>query len=138
LPVLATLRLCHERLRGTRGATASVASFDYANDELTWSGVGDVVALLLRADAATHPKAESLVLRAGLLGSGSPALIASIVPIRRGDLVVLATDGIGMGFERTVDRARRPQVVADRILANHSKRTDDALVLVARYTGLRP
>lgn len=136
LPIPAMMRLCHERLRGTRGATVSVASFDYANDEMTWSGVGDVVALLLRADAATRPAEETLMLRAGLLGSGSPALIAPFLRVHRGDLVVLATDGIGLGFERTIDRRGRPQAVAERILRDHAKRTDDALVLVARYTGI--
>lgn len=136
LPVLSMMRLCHERLRGTRGATASVASFDYAGDEMTWSGVGDVVALLLRADAAIRTGAETLVSRAGLLGSGSPALISSTVRVHRGDVVVLATDGIAVGFERTADRGGSPQIVAERILATHAKHTDDALVLVARYTGL--
>ena len=137
LSIPAMLRLCHEKLRGTRGATMSVASFDYAADEMTWSGVGDVAAVLIRADAATPPGMESLVLRAGLLGSGSPALTASCTRIGRGDLVVLATDGIGPGFEGTVDRGGTPQAVAERILADHAKRTDDALVLVARYTGGR-
>jgi phosphoserine phosphatase RsbX len=137
LPIPAMLRLCHERLRGTRGATMSVASFDCTSDELTWSGVGDVAAVLIRADTATPPGIESLVLRAGLLGSGSPALTAARTRIGRGDLVVLATDGIGPGFERSVDRSGAPQAIAERILADHAKRTDDALVLVARYTGGR-
>jgi negative regulator of sigma-B (phosphoserine phosphatase) len=137
LPIPELLRVCHETMRGTRGATMSVASFDYASDEMTWSGVGDVAAVLIRADAATPPSLESLVLRAGLLGNGSPAFTASRTRIGRGDLVVLATDGIGPGFERTVVRDETPQAVAERVLADHAKRTDDALVLVARYTGGR-
>lgn len=138
LPIPSMLNHCHLKLRGTRGATVSVASFDYAHDEITWSGVGDVVALLLRADPATRPAVETLVLRAGLLGSGSPSVIASSLRIGRGDLVVLATDGIGLGFERTVGLGGKPQVIAERILVDHSKGTDDALVLVARYEGIRP
>jgi serine phosphatase RsbU (regulator of sigma subunit) len=138
LPVLAMLRLCHERLRGTRGATVSATIFDYTRDELTWSGVGNVAALLLRADIAARPSTETLVPRAGVLGSGAPALTATSVRVNRSDLVVLATDGIRQGFDRTVDRRGTPQAVADRILADYSKRTDDALVLALRYTGVRP
>ena len=137
LPVLAMLRLSHEQLRGTRGATASVVRFDYACNGLIWSGIGDVVALLFRSDGTAVAERETLLSRPGVLGSGSPTLIASQVDIRRGDLLVLATDGIGRDFERSVDRGAQPQVVAERILADHSKRTDDALVLVARYRGLR-
>ena len=137
-PLPALLRRCHERLRGTRGATMTVAAFDFANDEMSWSGIGDVAAVLLRAGAAAQPRAETLVLRAGLLGSGSPMLTASSVGMCRGDLVVLATDGIGAGFERAIDRAASPRIAAERILASYSKRTDDALVLVARYRGEKP
>jgi serine phosphatase RsbU (regulator of sigma subunit) len=137
LPILELLRLCNERLRGTRGATVSAAAFDFAHDEMTWSGIGNVAALLLRADVAARPATETLVPRAGVLGSGTPAMTAARVRMSRNDLIVLATDGIRQGFERTVDRRGPPQAVAEGILADHAKRTDDALVLVARYAGVR-
>jgi serine/threonine protein phosphatase PrpC len=136
-PVLTMLRHCHERLRGTRGATVSVVCFDFATGAMIWSGVGDVAAVLFRADQAARPREEALVQRAGLLGSGSPTLVASSTPIHSGDLVVLATDGIVPGFERSVDRGRKPQALAEKILAEHTKGTDDALVLVARYSGIQ-
>ena len=137
LPVFEMLRLSHERLRGTRGATASVARFDYACNGLIWSGVGDVMGLLFRGDVAAGSGTETLLSRPGVLGSGAPTPTASQINVRRGDLLVLATDGIARDFERSVDRGAEPRVVAERILADHSKRTDDALVLVARYWGLR-
>ena len=135
LPILEILGLCHERLRGTRGATISVVSFDYMRHEVTWSGLGNVAGVLLRSGAVARPRAESLVQRAGLLGSGSPAMTFSCLPVRHGDLVVLATDGIDPEFERSVDASLSPQAAAERILANHAKGTDDALVLVSRYVG---
>jgi serine/threonine protein phosphatase PrpC len=138
LPVPEILARCHERLRGTRGATVSVASFDYDSDVLTWSGLGNVMGVLLRADPATRPRVESLVQRAGVLGSGWPSMIASRVPVRHGDLVVLATDGISPGFEDSVDRGRHAQDVADRIVTDRAKHTDDAMVLAARYLGAQP
>jgi serine phosphatase RsbU (regulator of sigma subunit) len=137
MPIVALLRRCHERLHGTRGATVSVAAFDFRNHTMTWSGVGNVTALLLRADDPVHSKTESLVQRAGLLGSGVPSLLASNVRLRRGDLLVLATDGIEPGFENSARRGGTPRAVADRILSEHAKSTDDALVLAARYTGVK-
>ena len=136
-PLPAMLALCHEILRGTRVVTVSVAAFDYARNEMTWSGLGNVMGALFRADPAARPKSENLVQRPGVLGSGTPAFVAPRLPVRHDDLLVLATDGIDPEFERSVDRGRAPQAIAERILADHAKDTDDALVLVARYGGIR-
>jgi len=54
---------------------------------------------------------------------------------KEGDLLILATDGISVGFDRELNGLERPQELADRILARHGKRTDDATVLVARFKG---
>jgi negative regulator of sigma-B (phosphoserine phosphatase) len=137
LSVLDVLHLCHKRLRGTRGATASAAMFDYAHDEMTWSGVGNVAGILLRADVAARPATDILVPRAGVLGSGTLSVAAHRVWIHPGDTIVLATDGIRRDFDQTLDHRGPPQAAAERILADYSKRTDDALVLVARYAGAR-
>ncbi|HKQ60324.1 MAG TPA: hypothetical protein VJS92_03505, partial [Candidatus Polarisedimenticolaceae bacterium] len=58
-PVLALMGRCHLALRGTRGATLSLASFRFPVDEMTWTGAGDVAAVLVRAGAA--PAIETLV-----------------------------------------------------------------------------
>ena len=49
-PVVTLIQRCHERLRGTRGAVMSLASFREADGTMTWLGVGNVVGVLLRAD----------------------------------------------------------------------------------------
>jgi hypothetical protein len=51
---------------------------------------------------------------------------------------VLATDGVRPVFGEWPAPAEAPQEVADRILADQSRGTDDALVLVARYRGGSP
>jgi hypothetical protein len=56
-----------------------------------------------------------------------------VTSIARGDLVLLATDGIEVGFLGNLRSAGSPQELADRILAKHTTGTDDALVLVGRY-----
>jgi hypothetical protein len=135
--IIALLKRCHEALRGTRGAVMSLASFS-AEGVMTWSGVGNVEGLLLRADHAGPPR-ESLLLRAGVVGRQLPALQASVVPVTAGDTLIFTTDGIRGGFNSIAPLMHHPpQQIADQILARDSKGTDDALVLVARYLGREP
>jgi phosphoserine phosphatase RsbX len=48
---------------------------------------------------------------------------------------VLATDGIRSRFADAIDAREPPRRIAARVLAEHARDSDDALVLVARYTG---
>jgi len=98
-------------------------------------GVGNVEGIILRAAAAAGPRLESLLLRGGVVGDQLPPLYASIVPITRGDTVIFATDGIQRSFVDSLTPHDSAQQLADRILAHHSKGSDDALVLVARFKG---
>lgn len=129
------VRHCHDVLRGSRGVVISLASF-YAGDQtMTWLGVGNVAGILLRHDARTELRSESLLLRSGVVGGHLPTLAAAIMSVTRGDTLALATDGIAAGFADGLSVSEPPQIVADRILATHAKASDDALVLVARYLG---
>jgi hypothetical protein len=114
----------------------TVASLNALDNTVTWLGVGNVEGRLLRADAGnTHP-CESVLLRNGLVGLQLPALHAGVLSLSPGDLLVFATDGIRTGFEQGLDRTEPPQQMADQILNQHFKGSDDALVLVARYIGI--
>jgi phosphoserine phosphatase RsbX len=126
---------CHERLRGTRGAVMSLAAFSTRDSTMTWLGVGNVEGRLLRSPGKRRGDCESLLLRAGVVGAQLPPLRAAVIPVASGDIVILATDGIASGFARAVVVTDQTQRIADRILAEHSKATDDALVLVSRYLG---
>jgi hypothetical protein len=55
--------------------------------------------------------------------------------VARGDTLILATDGIDQGFAGDPGIALAAPPTAERILADHGKETDDALVLVVRYLG---
>jgi len=46
---------------------------------------------------------------------------------------VFTTDGVRSDFVEGLTVGESPQRSADRILGQYAKRTDDALVLVARY-----
>ena len=127
---------CHESLRAARGVVMSLASFRFAEGSLTWAGVGNVEGRLLRADG--DGDCESLLLKAGLVGLRIPIFEAQKLPIAPGDTLMLFTDGIEGPLAETVQRAQPAQEIANHILQRHQKGTDDALILVARYSGEVP
>jgi len=137
-PVISLIKRCHESLTRTRGVVMSLASFNALDNTMTWLGVGNVEGALLRADDTASPARESILLRGGVVGYQLPALHASILPVTRGDVLILATDGIRGGFAEDVTLSDPPQQIAEQILARRASGTDDALVLVARYLGHEP
>jgi serine phosphatase RsbU (regulator of sigma subunit) len=126
---------CHEGLKRSRGVTMTVACFDSTEDTLTWVGVGNVEGRLIRHSDEGEVHRESMVPHAGIVGYRLPPLRAVTIPVRRGDVLILATDGIRGGFADPEDLTRSPEEIAERILEEQSKGTDDALVVVARYLG---
>lgn len=132
-PLIPLVNRCHHALRRTNGVVMSVASFQAADQTLTWLGVGNVECLLLRADAAARPARMDLLPRAGVVGYQLPPLRTSVLSVAPGDVLLLATDGIRGGFTERLSLSDSPQQLADHILTHYAKETDDALVLVARF-----
>jgi hypothetical protein len=133
--VIALARHCHQALRGTRGVVMSLATFNLAEDTMSWLGIGNVEGVLLRADRRAVPRQESILVRGGVVGLQLPLLNASVTSIAPGDLVAFATDGVRKNFVERLNGTFSPQRMAEQILAECSKGTDDALVLVGRYKG---
>jgi len=135
-PIISLVERCHEKLRATRGVVLSLAFIDAEHGMMTWLGVGNVQGVLMRADAKKGGMQESLLLRAGVVGSQLPALQATVLPIVQGDTLFFATDGVRSDFSVTLSPRENPQRAADRILEQYRSGNDDALVLVARITGI--
>ena len=160
--VVTLISQCHEGLRSTRGVVMSLASFTTSDETMTWIGVGNVEGRLVRAKSGAFSnerrngerrmwqesvtverrraqrrqhQSESLLLRAGVVGSHLPPLNGSLLPIRPGDTVFLATDGVALPSIEDVDPGEPPQALAERILSRHKKGADDALVVVVRWVG---
>lgn len=133
--VISLVRRCHEALLETRGAVMSLASFNAQDSTLTWLGIGNVEGVLARADPAVAPPRETLLLRGGVVGYQLPSLYASVIPVMPGDALVLATDGVRSDFGADLGHGEAPQAMADRLLAQYGKGTDDALVLVVQFAG---
>ena len=137
-PVISLVELCHEKLKATRGVVMSLAFVSPEQKMMTWIGVGNVQGVLVRADNKKGNPQESLLLRAGVVGSKLPFLQASVLPVSQEDTLVFATDGIQSDFSAGLNAMENPQRAADRILNKFRSNNDDALVLVARLRGIRP
>lgn len=133
-PLVSLLQRCHAELLGTRGVVMSLAAFD-AGETLTWVGVGNVEGVLVGADPGSRPGRTNLLTRPGMVGVELPKVRPWVVPVTRGDTLIIATDGIRSGFADGLAMSESPQSLAERILARYAKENDDALVLVVRYVG---
>jgi len=129
--LMVLLRRCHDELRSTRGAAMTLARFDGDTGTLFWLGAGNVKAVLLRR--GTPAACLDLLVYSGVVGAQLPTIQTSKVLVGRGDILILATDGIDKKFIDSIryDEAP-PQQQAERLLVDHRSLTDDALVLVAR------
>jgi phosphoserine phosphatase RsbX len=129
----ALIRRCHDALQDTRGVAMGLASLGESGGAMTWVGVGSVQGRLV-----PHNNVEvgaSMMLRPGIAGDRLPALHPATLNIRRGDLLLLATDGLREGFADDFDPSGSVQDIADRILHEYHRPQDDGLLFVARYLG---
>ena len=132
-PLPALVRRCHEALHRTRGAAMTLSLLTWPEGTLTWGGVGNVDGRLIRA--ASPERIEGALLLSGVVGYRIPPLRPTVIPLYRGDLLIMATDGILPRFTEGLVPGEQLQRMADRILDIHG-RDDDALVLVARWSGV--
>jgi negative regulator of sigma-B (phosphoserine phosphatase) len=128
------LQLCHEALVKTRGVVMTLAWFDLASATLTWTGVGNVEGRLMRATAPPGVAPESALIKGGVVGYSLPSVRPTSTQLHSGDLLVMATDGISSAFAGSLVAGVEAQELAERILAEHGRGTDDALVVVVRAT----
>ncbi len=127
------LESCHHALAQTRGAVMTLAWFDLHQARLSWTGVGNVEGRLVHAGARPGTPTEGAFTRGGVVGYNLPPIRVTGAELLAGDVIVLATDGIDSGFAAAITAGGPAQEIADRILAQHGKQSDDALVVVVRY-----
>jgi negative regulator of sigma-B (phosphoserine phosphatase) len=126
------VEIAHRALGETRGVAMSLASFQSDDDTMTWLGLGNVEGTLVDREKPAH----SIMLASGIVGHELPQLQAKTLRVRRGSMLIMTTDGVRSSLGQSIDSSGTAQDIADAILARQGTRTDDALVLVARYLGL--
>jgi negative regulator of sigma-B (phosphoserine phosphatase) len=125
------LEACHAALLDTRGVVMTAAWFDLERETVSWAGVGNVDARLVRA--GPEQREEVALVFGGVLGYRMPRIRPATMPLARGDLLVMITDGIEGAISPALAGGGAAQTLAERIFDQHGKGTDDALVVVIRY-----
>lgn len=134
-PVIMLVQHCHHALQRTRGVVMTIVALNTRDNTMTAIGIGNVETVIVRANPHARPPRESVLLRNGVVGYQLPELHASVLPIAAGDLLVFATDGVPDDFADLIAPIDSPVPLAQRILAQKFRGTDDALVLACKYRG---
>src|SRR3954454_4696633 len=125
------LNACHSALTDTRGVVMTAAWFDLERSTLSWAGVGNVDARLVRS--GPELREEVALVFGGVLGYRMPNVRPATMPLARGDLLVMITDGIDAAISPALTGGGSAQTLADRIFAMHGRGNDDALAVVVRF-----
>jgi len=133
-PLVPLVEGCHRALRKTRGVVLAIARLEEAGRALSWVGVGNVEARVFRS-GREWGKSDTLLMPGGVVGYQIPALRPRSLGLGRGDLLVMATDGIQSGYPNALKPTQNVQASADSVLADYGNESDDALVLVSRLNG---
>lgn len=133
--VIALAQHCHRALQQTRGAVMTLMSVEPEESRIVGLGIGNVEAMLWRANPRAQPRRHSVLLRGGVVGYQLPALHASVWPLAIDDVVVFATDGLREDFGDALDAAEPVAQIVERIMARKFRGTDDGLVLAFKYLG---
>jgi phosphoserine phosphatase RsbX len=134
-PAATLLARCHEALRRSRGVVLTAAWFDLEALAISWAGVGNVEARLVRGAAVYGDRHDSALVLGGVVGYNLPPVRPASMELRPGDAVAFATDGIGPDYSASLTPGLPAQRLAERILERHARDTDDALAAVVRYVG---
>jgi phosphoserine phosphatase RsbX len=129
------VKRCHAALIKTRGVAMSIALLEWRDETITWLSIGNVAGLLLRANEEGRRAREHILMQSGVVGHRLPPLRTATLRLRPGDVLIFATDGVREGFQNAVKLDMHPQETADLILARYGRVTDDASVLVGRWSG---
>lgn len=127
------LQRCHQALRKSRGVVLTAAWFDLEAMELSWAGVGNVEARLVRGASVYGDRHASALVLGGVVGYNLPPVRPTRTDLRHGDAVAFATDGIDADYSASLTPGLPAQRLAERILSRHGRATDDALAAVVRY-----
>jgi serine phosphatase RsbU (regulator of sigma subunit) len=127
--VVGLMERLHRRLRGTRGAAASLC-FVAQSGKAEYVGTGNT---LLRRFGSAETR---LVSKDGVLGQSMRTPHLQSLELAPEDLLLLHTDGISERFglkDYPALQHHEPRVVARSVLKRFAKEYDDATCLVLRY-----
>ena len=124
---VAALHACHAALAGTRGAAVSVARIDLATNRLIYAGIGNVEAHLWQGGGRQRP-----ISYRGIVGTVMRTVRSFEIQLEGSWLLAMHSDGLSSRLEIPApsDAWNDPQVLADSLLAEWARQSDDATVVV--------
>ena len=127
LDLVDALLRCDAALRGTRGAAASILSIDPSGSLLRFAGVGNVEGSI---HGTGHERRFSP--DRGILGRGIRQPHLTEFPLDGDWTVLVYSDGVRARIASTLAAGMSAMQIADRILSEAARPTDDATVVVVQ------
>lgn len=127
-PLQELIQRSHTAIHGTRGAVIGLLLFDLLRRRLSYVGVGNI-GVYAYSQNPIKPISKN-----GILGYRMPSLLELSYSYNQGDVFVVFSDGISSRFtlDRALNGATDPQELAETILKQYGKATDDATVVVIK------
>lgn len=134
-PVGEILARTHNALKKTRGAAMSLALIDRDRSTLTYSGIGNISAMITGAGTS-----RSLISQNGTLGAVVPRTIQEYTyPIQGNSILTMFSDGLSSKASLTGYQGihnRHAALLAGLLYRDFSRKRDDATVMVAPIGAL--
>lgn len=123
----------HEQLKQTRGVVMAVLALDTAANTAVFSGVGNIMAVILQDEGSEH-----LLSIEGIAGYNLRKVRSQTAAWKANAVVILNTDGLSGRWNLVKYPgllARHPSLIASVLFRDHARDTDDATIVVAK--GMR-
>lgn len=120
---------CHEALRSTDGAVMASVLIDAPCGTIRYAGIGNVETRIVGMKNI-YP-----ISRGGIVGYNMPAVKEFTYPYKRGDLILMHTDGIISRINSDLCirlQNLEEQTIVEELFKQYARDDDDATLLVAR------
>lgn len=117
-------------IKGSNGAVVSVCTLDLETGYLKNVGVGDITLKIF------GHKSIELLSKPGIIGYVMPRLNENKHYLQEGDIIVMYTDGVKRQFNLNdfpETRNKDSKTIADYLISQFARKTDDAACLVLKY-----
>jgi serine/threonine protein phosphatase PrpC len=127
-PLQELIRRSHTALHSTRGAVIGLLRLDLPSNSASYVGVGNI-GLQVYSRQPIKPISKNCI-----LGFRLPTLLELRYVYDPGDIFVLYSDGVSAHFaqDAKIGLKQPPQLIAEQVLREYGKLTDDATVVVLK------
>lgn len=131
-PLQELIRRSHAALHSTRGAVIGLLRLELATSQAAYVGVGNI-GVHVYSRQPIKPISKN-----GILGFRLPTLLELRYSYDPGDLFVLYSDGVSSHFtqDTKISLKQPPQNMAEQVLAQYGKLSDDATVVIIKTMAL--